>query len=339
MSAKKKHEDHANHEAWAIPYADLLTLLLAFFVVMYALSSVDVGKYRVLSNSLIEAFGAPGRVDPVEIGDPSMMETAMDDNDVKRSMTVVEMKKRVSEYWKTVPPGDSPEETESEVEPTQLFAQSTIESVDESERQQILLAIADIAEEIEKSLHTLIEEQVIKLKHESYWMEIEINTNLLFPSGSAVIEEAARPILSDVAAMLANRPLRIHVEGHTDDIPINNSIYPSNWELSSGRAASVVHLFAENGVDPKRMVAMGYGEYDPIASNETAEGRAQNRRVTIILLPADLPRAQNSVGPERLKGDYQQIWQEDEAQPSAGNGEAGSMEPMPLAVSPFDITD
>jgi len=332
MSRKKKHEEHLNHEAWAIPYGDLLTLLLAFFVVMYAISSVDAGKYRVLSNSLIEAFGSPSKVNPIEIGDPNSTENILDEG-VRKSLSPVEVEQRVAEFWKT---GSQPP-AETEVEPEELLAEGS--PANQPTREKLLVAIADIADEIESALGTLIREQTIRVRREAYWLEIEINTNLLFSSGSAVIEKSAQPVLVELAHILSGRGVRLHVEGHTDNVPISTAVYPSNWELAAGRAASVVHLFADHGVDPRRMVAMSYGEYQPVASNASAEGRARNRRVAIVILPSVLPRTKQSVDPERLKGEHpefeelpspealQQQQQRDVQPPSSPAADAGAASP------------
>ena len=115
-------------------------------------------------------------------------------------------------------------------------------------------------------------------------MEVEIKTSILFPSGSAILQPEALPILSEIADILKDFPNPIHVEGFTDSVPINTVAFPSNWELSAGRAASVVHLFTKDGVEPRRMAAIGLGEYRPIADNATAEGRNKNRRVVLLIM-------------------------------------------------------
>jgi chemotaxis protein MotB len=283
MARRNKQEEHSNHEAWAIPYGDLVTLMMAFFVVMYAVSVVDAGKYRVLSNSLVEAFGSQIPVDPIQIGEPSLDLNLMAEEDVPRSLAPIE----------------------DALSPTDVAIENALDSAKWRERDRILNEISEMSKEIEGALGVLVHDDNIQVKRKPFWLEIAINSNLLFLSGSATLEPAARPVLKDVAAILAKRDARIHVEGHTDNLPIRNSIYPSNWELSSGRAATVVNLFAQNGVDPQRMVAIGYAEFQPLASNETDKGRAQNRRVSVIVLPGPPPRSSEAIEPERLKSDYE----------------------------------
>lgn len=297
MARRNKHEEHGNHEAWAIPYGDLVTLLMAFFVVMYAMSVVDAGKYRVLSNSLVEAFGSQVPVDPIQIGEPSLELNLMTD-DVHRSLDPIEIESGAASRQAIMPSEDA-------LSPTDVAMESVLDSVDGQERQRILNEISDLSEEIERALGSLIQDDEIQVKRKPYWLEIEINSSLLFASGSATLETVAIPVLKDVAEILSKRDARIHVEGHTDNLPISNSIYPSNWELSSGRAATVVNLFAQNGVDPKCMVAIGYAEFHPLVGNETDESRAQNRRVAVIVLPGPLPRSSKAIEPERLRSDYE----------------------------------
>ncbi|ADC63820.1 flagellar motor protein MotD [Allochromatium vinosum] len=298
MARRKRHEEHVNHEAWAIPYGDLVTLLMAFFVVMYAVSVVDAGKYSVLSESLIEAFGTSAPIDPIQIGDPILESNPVSD-DVRRSLAPVEV----------IAGSPAIETTEPDLEPfspTDVALAALIGSASEEERGRILGEIREMSTELEEAMGSLIEAGNIEIKRQPYWIEVAINSNLLFSSGSATLEPAARPVLARVARLLGRRDVRIHVEGHTDNLPINNTIYPSNWELSSGRAATVVNLFAQNGIDPERMVAIGYGQFQPTDSNATEAGRARNRRVAVIVLP-DVRQARSGerTEPERLKSDFE----------------------------------
>ncbi len=298
MARRKRHEEHGSHEAWAIPYGDLVTLLMAFFVVMYAVSVVDAGKYRVLSNSLTEAFGSQVPVPPIQVGEPSL-ELNLISDDVHRSLAPVEIQSGGASA------GDVQVPEDEMLSPTDVAMQSILSSATDQERARILKEIKEMAVEIQDAMEPLIEKGDIQVKRQSYWLELAINTSLLFGSGSATLEPAARPVLADVAKILGKRDVRIHVEGHTDNLPISNTIYPSNWELSSGRAATVVNLFAHNGIDPERMVAIGYGEFQPVAANATEAGRAQNRRVAVIVLPGVPPRSGDAKEPERLKTDLE----------------------------------
>jgi chemotaxis protein MotB len=118
------------------------------------------------------------------------------------------------------------------------------------------------------------------------WLEIEINTDILFPSGSGGFSASAEPILDKLAEVLKPFPNPIRVEGHTDDRPIHTNSFPSNWELSAARAASVVHQFTKQGIDPLRLEIVGFGEFHPRQPNASTEGRNANRRVAVLVLEA-----------------------------------------------------
>ena len=115
-------------------------------------------------------------------------------------------------------------------------------------------------------------------------LEVEIKTDILFPSGVAAVSPAALPVLGKIAEILKPFPNAIRVEGHTDNRPISTSTFPSNWELSAARAANVVQLFTKAGVDPLRMQVLGLGEFRPVAANDTLDGRNSNRRVVIVVM-------------------------------------------------------
>lgn len=257
MGRKHEHEDHVNHEAWAIPYGDLVTLLLAFFVVMYAVSSVNEGKYRVLSDSLTAAFrGTPRTMEPVPIGDKPAKGKGDD--------TLAGLK-----------PNESIKFPDKATGPEKAAADQVLQT-----------QLRQMTDDLTASMQTLIDKDMIRVERAPSWVEVEIKTDILFPSGSAEIETAAVDILHKLAAILADRPYPIRIEGHTDNRPIRTNQFPSNWELSAARAARIVRLFEERGIKSTRMVVAGMGENQPLAGNDTAEGRNRNRRVALVILGA-----------------------------------------------------
>ena len=139
----------------------------------------------------------------------------------------------------------------------------------------------EVYEEIEQNLADFIHKDLIGVRQGKSWVEVELKTSILFPSGSAYLDQDALPILSELAKILKSFSNSIQVGGFTDDRPISSILYRSNWELSAARAASVVHLLTKLGVNPKRMSAVGYGEYRPVANNTNPEGRNKNRRVVL----------------------------------------------------------
>lgn len=244
---RQRAEHTDNHERWLISYADFITLLFAFFVVMYAISSVNEGKYRVLSDTLVDAFSTPPKASkPIQIGEPA---------------TQLSTSKNKTEAVSAPQPVISPPKP----------------SINENRMKQI-------AQKVESVMQPLIDKGLITVKHNRLWVEVEMNSNILFGSGSSDLEDEADGPLRALAGVLRTLPNYIDVEGHTDNVPINTKVFPSNWELSAARAASVVHLFSNNGVAPKRMAAIGFAQYHPKASNETLAGRRANRRVVVVIL-------------------------------------------------------
>ena len=269
MARKKRQEEHENHERWLVSYADFITLLFAFFVVMYSISSVNEGKYRVLSDTLTEAFVSPTRsMDPIQIGEPV------------RSLVPV-----------------SGEHTGSAVQ-ANVDDQTAIEQEDNGEdiAETGAFSLAELATSLEGALGPLIDKELVKVTETERGIEVEINSKMLFKSGSAKLSREALKTLWGIARIIKPLPNSIRVEGHTDNVPINTAAFPSNWELSASRAASVVHLFARRGVDSGRMAAIGYGQFRPIADNDSAEGRQKNRRVALVIMASKHQREALDLG-------------------------------------------
>ena len=263
------HEEHINHEAWAIPYGDLITLLLAFFVVMYSISSVNEGKYRTVANSIQNAFnGSPKVIDPIQVGkEPSLS--------LKPSVLATPQKP-TSEPIAPPMPAPAPEMPKAEAPPP--------EPLPDAEAQDRLAGIGD---RIEQVMAPLIDKQLMVVRRHRMNLEVEIRADVLFPSGVANLSPQALPPLRDLAGILVGFANPLRVEGHTDDVPIATAEFPSNWELSAARAASVARLLIDSGIDPHRLAIAGRGEFQPEASNATEEGRNHNRRVKLIVLGAD----------------------------------------------------
>lgn len=250
MARKRKPEEHENLERWLVSYADFITLLFAFFVVMYAISQVNEGKYRVLSDSLLHAFDSksiaipvqPQRVGPQEVNAPSPLPVHQSVMPAKRNDAQAVQFKKETEKMK------------------------------------------GIAKDIMKVMERLVKSGQVKVTQSARGIAIEINASVLFASGQAVLEGESLKVLTAVAEVLTEVDNHIQVEGYSDNAPIKSPMYPSNWELSSARASGVARLFVENGIASDRVVVLGYGENKPVDSNETPEGRARNRRVTVMIL-------------------------------------------------------
>ena len=263
---RNAHEEHENHERWLVSYADFITLLFAFFVVMYSISSINEGKYRILSETLDGAFRDPMRsFNPIQIGD------IIHNRELIEKVMMLEGvgDKPIPDLFSDAPPEQTVSVEESEL--------SDGPSVDEQKM------LDQITEDLNQSLSQLIESDLVSVRREALWVEIEMKSSLLFGSGDASLSETALRVLWKVARPIRRISNPIHVEGFTDNIPINTFEFPSNWELSAARAASVVHLFTKYGIDPERMAAVGYGEFHPIADNKSIAGRDKNRRVVVVV--------------------------------------------------------
>ena len=238
-------EHQVSSERWVVSYADFITLLLAFFVVMYSISSVNEGKYKVLSDSLSGIFLGPERsFNQVPVGDLSLREPNRDIGLLDQPVTA---------------------------SPAQL------DVADESE------ILEQIQTDAKARFQELIADGELSISANKLWLEIEIGSGVLFPSGSATPSQSADAILEALGFLLAPYDNPLHVEGYTDNQPIKSQIFPSNWELSAARAAGVVRMLAHFGVDPIRMAAVGYAQFQPKVSNLSARGRSRNRRVVIIV--------------------------------------------------------
>lgn len=283
MARRSHHEEHENHERWLVSYADFITLLFAFFVVMYSISSVNEGQYRVLSDSIVTAFhNTKSSLQPVQVGELVRSPLLMPEEITNISTLPDELITPLMLKYQ------NPEESELAEVGDEAKALADQPSEDESFTQQALNAaekeINAMADDVAEKMDDLIDDDIISIKRNKFWLEVEIKSSLLFPSGSSALIPESIPVLQKLSAIFADLPNRINIEGFTDNEPIKTYVFPSNWELSAARAAAVVRLFERNGVESSRMASIGYGEYQPIAENDTEDGRAKNRRVVLVVM-------------------------------------------------------
>jgi chemotaxis protein MotB len=253
---KHHHEEHID-ETWLIPYADLLTLLLALFIVLFASSKLDAQKFdqlvrsfNVALNGGVSVLDQPSAV-PL---DPNLAQQSFNRKQEAEEKPQTEQEKKFQEQYR--------------LETEQL-------------------------EKLQQQLEAYIQQNRLQDKLQTKMIEegllITILDNALFDSGSAALKPEARKLAREMAAMLVPHPKRVTVTGHTDNVPINKPEFPSNWDLSVKRAVNFLKVLLENkNLDPAKFSATGKGEYHPVASNATAEGRAKNRRVEVAIL-RDLP--------------------------------------------------
>jgi chemotaxis protein MotB len=274
---RRRHDDHDNHEAWAIPYGDLVTLLLAFFVVMYAMSTVNEGKYRVLSDSLSEAFnGAPHSAHAVADGGGTGGRVELPQNQVQKIFSAA-MPVAARAAASEAKPADP---ASAATEPAAAAGTGSAPGPALGDAAEL----AKVADDVTSAMGTLVAAGEVHVRRLQNSVVVDISSDILFPSGVAHLSSSAAPALQHLAAALKPFTNAIRVEGYTDDRPINTAEFPSNWELSAARAASVVHLFMDRGIAPDRLAVMGFGQYRPANTNNNVTGRNANRRVAIVIL-------------------------------------------------------
>jgi chemotaxis protein MotB len=245
MSRRKKPRSHTNHERWLVSYADFITLLFAFFVVLYASSQVDKKKVGKLAMAIQVAFQEMGVFDTVQTVES-----------VQRNASLAQIVSRSDGAL-----GGGRENGD----------------------------MAELQHELESALALEIARQEISLRREPDGLVISLREVGFFESGSGQMKQESQPAFDRIADLLRKRNCRLRIEGHSDNVPIHNTQFASNWELSTSRATEIVRLLiVRDGFDPNHLSAAGYAEYRPLATNTTREGRSMNRRVDIVILSETL---------------------------------------------------
>ncbi|MBO8159024.1 flagellar motor protein MotB [Thermosyntropha sp.] len=250
---KNKEKKKDNHDRWLVTYADLITLLMIFFVLMYTMSRIDAEKYKAVANSLsVVLTGADLSV--LDSKGPSIVEGQSGE--------------------KTPQDEGKVSQNQKELEEVEELIRNFIKNKD---------IVMDSGGQGQGKI-TKLSDYIIVYEQER-GLVVSFKDTLLFESGSDELTPQARMIIIKVGEALKGLPNYIRVEGHTDNRPINTRKFPSNWELSVLRAANVVHVLSEDvGIPPEKLSIIGYGEYRPIAPNDDKIGRAMNRRVDIVIL-------------------------------------------------------
>ncbi len=265
MKRSQRKRDFENSNRWLVSYADFITLLFAFFVVMYSISQVNQGKYRVLSESLIAAFEIPERsMRPVQEGDINRRVAPVvgESNELPGNDLV----------------GRQEETGRVQADQNQL---AQLNATARQSKEQFALLETNLKD----GLKDLVDRGLVNIKASEEWIEIQLPSGLLFTSGSDRLSASAETLISEVMSefLKKSNDNLIRIRGFTDDIPITVGRFRSNWALSAARAVSVARLLQDIGVDPVRLATEGYGPHAPIADNTTAQGRAANRRVVLAI--------------------------------------------------------
>lgn len=243
---EEEHEEHID-ESWLIPYADILTLLLALFIVLFASSTVDKAKYE----SIMEAFKSELTGTKIESTDTGL----------------------------SVNPTDKKPDEQSQKEQAQASQQSATPAPSKDE-----IELNQLKEKLTKYVKENGLDAVITLQDTKRGVEISLKDVILFDPGKAELKSSSFKTLNVLVGLAKTVDNPISIEGHTDNVPIKNAAYDSNWELSSARAVSVLHHFESKKIAKKRLQFVGYGEYQPIYPNDTKAHKQANRRVNIVIL-------------------------------------------------------
>lgn len=252
MNRRRRPHAHVNHERWLASYADLLTLLFAFFVVLYASSQVDNKQMSKLAGAIGGAFH--------ELG--AFQAFTPDSTNNARNAPIQDALRPIAATNTSVPgEGQS------------------------SGQQSTPMLLPNLKRDLEQALADEIQRREVALRIGSEGLVVSLREIGFFDSGSATLKPGSETSIKRIAGILRERAIRMRVEGHTDNVPINNSQFASNWELSTARATEMIKLLiTQYGFSPIRLSAAGYGEFHPLASNHTLDGRRQNRRLDLVIL-------------------------------------------------------
>ncbi len=271
---------------WLATFADLMSLLMCFFVLLLSMASMDVQKFKHVADSLKQAFGVQ-RVIPVD--------------DIPMGTSIIEQH---------FTPGQvTPTPLEEIKQSTQQQSEKMDESPEAMElaKQKIIEAkleeIKEEAEKIKERLKEEIERGMVTVETKGFKIVIRINEKGSFASASAVLQPGFEPVMDKIADSVAQSQGKIIVAGHSDDVPIKTIMYRSNWELSSSRAVTVAqYLLDKKGINPKRFLVEGYADTQPLVANDSPQNRAINRRVEIVIARNEID-SDNGGGPEIIQSD------------------------------------
>jgi chemotaxis protein MotB len=264
MSRRKRHRAHANHERWLVSYADFVTLLFAFFVVLYSTAQVDQRKVGRLALAIQVAFQELG------VFPASTTQIPLDNSEPMPFSTVQAIQNAAHS---------------AEIGPVSPSPHGELDSASEAAN------LSTLQTELQQALQHDIAMHTISLRRDTEGLVISLREFGFFDSGSATLKPSALPTLDRIASVLAIRTCRLRIEGHTDNVPIHTVQMSSNWELSTARSTELVRLLIERyNFPPDRLSAAGYAEFHPVASNQTPQGRAQNRRIDLVILSEHITR-------------------------------------------------
>lgn len=270
----------AGAPAWVMTFADLMSLLMCFFVLLLSFATMDAVRFKKMADAMKDAFGVQREVPVYDI--------------VKGTSVIAQ---HFSPATAEPTPLDEIKQTTTDEKRNLDIPEETKEKLNEERKKAEKEKLEEEAQKIRDSLKDQITEGLVSVETDGLRIIIRIHEKGSFPSGSAVLNAGFEPVMNKIVAAVGGSKGDVVVAGHTDDIPISTDWYRSNWELSASRAVTVAHSLLENGtVDPNRMVIEGRADRDSLVPNNSRKNRAKNRRVEIILLqPDDQQRSDNEI--------------------------------------------
>ncbi len=295
MARKKKHAEHENHERWLVSYADLLTLLFALFVVLYAFATAKQVDAKKMVQGLMQSFAEMGYFSASSTS--SIMEASpsvLSSGESSAEVSIPASKPTLLVQAPTQGGGGVLDIGASPSPPQQSKAKGNDGSAAGKNEQQTSI-VSQTGEsssgapfdKVRQDLRTALKEQIsqgtVSFSESEQWLTIDLSSDLFFPAGSATILKRSLPVLDAVSKILEPMNNYVRIRGYTDNSPTIPELYESNWQLSAKRAESVLKVLQKDGIVPERMAIEAYGEYAPFVSNSTEEGRKRNRRVAIAV--------------------------------------------------------
>lgn len=266
MARKPKREEHVNHERWLITYADLITLLLVFFIIMYAMSKIDTAKYTVLAQALNFQFTKADTVLPYGKGVIGQVGKTMSEQDKNKQNPELDSSK-----------------TGQDANLSKQFEKTKEQQFERDKKDK------DLQELLKQVQSYILQNQLetqVQAADTPKGIAITLNDLLLFDLGKADLKPEAHPVLDKLAGFISTLNTKVSIEGHTDSLPLAaNNPLKDNWGLSNARSLSVLRYFKNNfGIDDKKLVSTGYADTKPVEDNNSEANRAKNRRVEIVVL-------------------------------------------------------
>ncbi len=243
---RRREEDSENQDRWLITYSDLITLLMIFFVIMYAMSKVDVAKFMTLTQSLAAALHNEQKIPLKDLGSTGLVVPAN--------------------------PTNQGDKTQHPIPPTSATKTQNDKALD------------NLFNQVKSYIATHNLNGNVTIVNQQRGVQITLRDVVLFNTGQATVLPQAQKLLQGLVPFFQSLNNPIVIEGYTDNVPINTPQFPSNWELSSARAINVVRFLVSQGISPPRLSGVGYGQYHPVVPNTSAANRAINRRINIVIL-------------------------------------------------------